>query len=87
MISILGYFILGVCFYVIGIPVIEGLGNLLAQLLEVWKGYLLVALAKTQVTIRDIKKEKKDEEINTSHAIGFSLPSIEEEEEEDEDDE
>ena len=46
MISILGYFFLGICFYVIAIPVIEGLGALLAQLLEVWKGYLLVALAE-----------------------------------------
>jgi len=47
VISILGYFILGICFYVIAIPVIEGLGGLLAQFLEVLKGYLLVALAKT----------------------------------------
>ena len=37
--------------------------------------------------IKEIKKDKPEENNNTSHAIGFSLPSIEEEEEEYEDDE
>ena len=85
MISILGYFFLGVCFYVVVIPVIEGLGNLLAQLLEVWKAHLLVALAEIQVRIKEIKEEKTEDSVS-SRAIGFSLPSMDEEEEEDEDD-
>lgn len=75
-------FILGITFYIVIIPIMEAISALIVQAIEVLKGYLVIILTKQQKTIKS-----KDEETINTHAIGFTLPEIEEEEEDDDYDE
>lgn len=74
--------ILGITFYIVIIPIMEAISALAVQAIEVLKGYLVIILTKQQQTIKS-----KDEETINTHAIGFTLPEIEEEEEDDDYDE
>lgn len=74
--------ILGITFYIVIIPIMEAISALAVQAIEVLKGYLVIILTKQQKTIKS-----KDEETTSVHAIGFTLPEIEEEEEDDDYDE
>lgn len=61
-------------------PLIDSLVNLLLQLLEVWKGNLVLKITKTSLEAEKLKKDFDEENLNAnSNAIGFSIINEEEE--------
>lgn len=61
-------------------PLIDSFINLLLQLLEVWKGNLVLKITKTSLEAEKLKKDFDEENLNAnSNAIGFSIINEEEE--------
>jgi hypothetical protein len=76
------YFLLGILFITICIPVFEEISQIICTALEWVKGLIMVPITKLNCTI----KKLTDEEAPTqSFAIGFAAPSDEDEDETDED--
>lgn len=68
----LKYFIGGVIFYVIGIPIIESLAETITTLLEIPKGKVSVPVLKLN---KELKNIQGDEEPVNTNVIGFEIPS------------
>ena len=61
-------------------PLFDSLINLLLQLLEVWKGNLVLKITKASLEAEKLKREYEEEESTAnSNAIGFSIINEEEE--------
>jgi hypothetical protein len=76
------YFLLGILFITICIPVFEEIAQIICTALEWVKGLIMVPITKLNCTI----KKLTDEETPTkSFAIGFAAPYDEEEDDTDED--
>ena len=61
-------------------PLIDSFVNLLLQLLEVWKGNLVLKITKASLEAEKLKKDFDEENLNAnSNAIGFSIINEEEE--------
>lgn len=82
------YFILGVLFIEIAIPVIESLVSLILTWIKVAQGKASLAITKLSADIQKIQKENElSDDITTHHVIGFTLPDSTEDYEEEEDEE
>lgn len=77
------YFILGVLFIELGLPIIEAVSVVIVTGLEVLKGRLNLTISKYNVQIQKLGAEL--DKSDSSHPIGFILPTIDEEEEEEDD--
>jgi hypothetical protein len=75
------YFIAGILFVQIVIPILDGIAALFLSLVELIKGRINIDIVKSNVKIQKLKDSLDD---GPKRAIGFVVP--EETEEEDEDD-
>lgn len=71
-------FILGIVFYAVVIPILEGVASAILSYLEVFKGKCAVEVAEYNHII-----SKMDDEPVASHVIGFQAPVAEEDDYED----
>lgn len=79
--TILLYFILGIAFYGLAMPILESIVSLIVTWFEYLKG---------KITLKMVQMQEKADKMSAppEHAIGFEwFPDVEEEEEEWEDDE
>lgn len=76
------YFIAGILFVQIVIPILDGIAALFLALVELIKGRINIDIVKSNVKIQKLKDSLDDD--GPKRAIGFAVP--EETEEEDEDD-
>jgi hypothetical protein len=76
------YFIAGILFVQIVIPILDGIAALFLALVELIKGRINIDIVKSNVKIQKLKDSLDDD--GPKRAIGFAIP--EETEEEDEDD-
>lgn len=76
------YFIAGILFVQIVIPILDGIASLFLALVELIKGRINIDIIKSNVKIQKLKDSLDDD--GPKRAIGFAVP--EETEEEDEDD-
>lgn len=76
------YFLLGILFITICIPVFEEIAQIICTCLEWVKGMIMVPITKINCTI---KKLTDGETPTKSFAIGFTAPFDEDEDETDED--
>ena len=82
------YFILGILFIEVGIPVVESFVSLILSWIEVAKGKASLIIAKLSADIQKIQKENALSDDTTVHrVIGFTLPDSTEDYEEEEEDE
>ena len=82
------YFILGILFVEIAIPVIESFVSLILTWIEVAKGKASLTITKLSADIQKIQKESALSDDTTAHrVIGFTLPDSTEDYEEEEEDE
>ena len=75
------YFILGILFIEVVIPIVEALVNLILTLIEVAKGKSSFTIAQLSADIAKINEPEKQPQ----RAIGFVVPSDENYEEEEDD--
>lgn len=68
----LKYFISGIVFYILCIPIIESIAEIITTYLEVWKGKVTISVLKMNKDIAELQVdlEKHDEGV----AIGFQAP-------------
>jgi hypothetical protein len=80
----LKYFIVGIIFYIIGIPIIESIAEIITTLLEIPKGKVSAPVLKLSKELQELQVdlEKHDEGV----CMGFQIPSGDEFEDEDFDD-
>lgn len=71
-------FMVGVAFVYIGVRVLEGIGDYLAQLLEMIKGKLIIKTAQYHKIIHQIE-ESFDEDDKPKQSIGFYIGEDEDE--------
>ena len=76
------YFIAGILFVQIVIPILDGIAALFLALVELIKGRINIDIVKSNVKIQKLKDSLDND--GPKRAIGFAVP--EETEEEDEDD-
>lgn len=76
------YFIAGILFVQIVIPILDGIAALFLALVELVKGRINIDIVKSNVKIQKLKDSLDND--GSKRAIGFAVP--EETEEEDEDD-
>lgn len=76
------YFIAGILFVQIVIPILDGIAALFLALVELIKGRINIDIVKSNVKIQKLKDSLDND--GSKRAIGFAVP--EETEEEDEDD-
>lgn len=82
------YFILGILFIEVAIPIIESFVSLILSWIEVAKGKASLIIAKLSADIQKIQKENALLDDTTVHrVIGFTLPDSAEDYEEEEEDE
>lgn len=82
------YFILGILFVEVAIPVIESFVSLILTWIEVAKGKASLTITKLSADIQKIQKESALPDDTTAHrVIGFTLPDSTEDYEEEEEDE
>ena len=82
------YFILGILFIEVAIPVVESFVSLILSWIEVAKGKASLIIAKLSADIQKIQKENALSDDTTVHrVIGFTLPDSTEDYEEEEEDE
>jgi hypothetical protein len=79
----LKYFLGGIIFYAVAIPVIESLAESAVTALELLKGKVSIPVLKMNQSIQKLQVD--DEEISTN-VIGFQIPSEEEWDNDDDDD-
>ena len=78
MISILGYFILGVLFVSLFLPLIDALASLLLTMIEAAKGYFSVKVAEYNIQLKKISYQSEDDEEAPKKLIGFMREDEEE---------
>ena len=82
------YFILGILFIEVAIPVVESFVSLILSWIEVAKGKASLKITKLSADIQKIQKENARSDDTTVHrVIGFTLPDSAEDYEEEEEDE
>ena len=82
------YFILGILFVEVAIPVIESFVSLILTWIEVAKGKASLTITKLSADIQKIQKENQLSDDTTVHrVIGCTLPDSAEDYEEEEEDE
>lgn len=82
------YFILGILFIEVAIPVIESLVSLILTWIKVAQGKASLAITKLSADIQKVQKENElSDDITTHRVIGFTLPDSTEDYEEEEDEE
>lgn len=82
------YFILGILFVEVAIPVIESFVSLILTWIEVAKGKASLTITKLSADIQKIQKESAvSEDTVAPRVIGFTLPDTTEDYEEEEEDE
>ena len=83
------YFILGILFIEVAIPVIESFVSLILTWIEVAKGKASLTITKLSADIQKIQKENtlSDNDTIAHRVIGFTLPDTTEDYEEEEEDE
>ena len=82
------YFILGMLFVEVAIPVIESFVSLILTWIEVAKGKASLTITKLSADIQKIQKENAQSDDTVAHrVIGFTLPDSTEDYEEEEEDE
>jgi hypothetical protein len=75
------YFIAGILFVQIVIPILDGIAALFLALVELIKGRINIDIVKSSVKIQKLKDSLDDD--GPKRAIGFAIPEETEEEEED----
>lgn len=75
------YFIAGILFVQIVIPILDGIAALFLALVELIKGRINIDIVKSNVKIQKLKDSLDDD--GPKRAIGFAIPEETEEEEED----
>ena len=75
------YFIAGILFVQIVIPILDGIAALFLALVELIKGRINIDIVKSSVKIQKLKDSLDDDD--PKRAIGFVVPEETEEEEED----
>lgn len=75
------YFIAGILFVQIVIPILDGIAALFLALVELIKGRINIDIVKSNVKIQKLKDSLDDD--GPKRAIGFVVPEETEEEEED----
>lgn len=83
------YFILGILFVEVVIPVIESFVSLILTWIEVAKGKASLTITKLSADIQKIQKESAlpDDDAIAPRVIGFALPDTTEDYKEEEEDE
>ena len=79
------YFILGILFIEIGVPIVEAVVTLILTWIEAAKGSASLKIAQISADVAKIQ-EKLEKDDTSKHIIGFTMPEVEEiyEEEEEE---
>lgn len=73
--------LLGIFIYVAGIPIVEELATVIIQGLEIIRGKFILII--TNLQSQQAQLEDKNTEISNIHAIGFAIPTIDDDDEED----
>ena len=81
------YFILGILFVEVAIPVIESFVSLILTWIEVAKGKASLTITKLSADIQTIQKDSTQSDEVAHRVIGFALPGSTEDYEEEEDEE
>ena len=81
------YFILGILFIEVGIPVVESFVSLILSWIEVAKGKASLIIAKLSADIQTIQKDSAQSDEVAHRVIGFALPDSTEDYEEEADEE
>ena len=82
------YFILGILFVEVAIPIIDSFVSLILTWIEVAKGKASLTITKLSADIQKIQKESaQSDDTVAHHVIGFALPDSTEDYEEEEEDE
>lgn len=82
MINILSYFVFGILFIYVGMPVLESLVSLIISFIEMIKSKINIITVNNNVKIEESTQEK-----GYTHVVGFYDPDSYSEEEYDEDEE
>lgn len=81
------YFILGVLFIEVGIPIVEAIVTLILTWIEVVKGSASLKITKMSADITKIQEGLEEDKAPPKPRIGFQVPVAEEIYEEEEEDE